>query len=45
MTVMLTVMSSMDPHMIRVTWIGMVWMLGWLVSLFFYVELSKWTLW
>jgi hypothetical protein len=45
MTAVLTVMSSMDPHTIRVTWIGMVWMLGWLVSLFFYVELSKWTLW
>jgi hypothetical protein len=28
MTVMLTVMSGMDPHMIRVTWIGMVGMLG-----------------
>jgi hypothetical protein len=30
MTVMLTVMSGMDPHMIRVTWIGMV---EWLISL------------
>jgi hypothetical protein len=29
---MLMVMSDMDPHMIRVTWIGMVGMLGWLVS-------------
>jgi low temperature requirement protein LtrA len=33
MTVMLTVMSGMDPHMIRVTWIGMVWMVEWLISL------------
>jgi hypothetical protein len=32
MTSMLMVMSGMDPHMIRVTWIGMVGMLGWLVS-------------
>jgi hypothetical protein len=32
MTVVLTVMSIMDPHMIRVTWLGMVGMLGWLVS-------------
>jgi hypothetical protein len=28
MIVMLTVMSGMDPHTIRVTWIGMVGMLG-----------------
>jgi hypothetical protein len=28
MTIMLTVMSGMDPHMIRVTWIGVVGMLG-----------------
>jgi hypothetical protein len=35
MTVVLIVMSGMDPHMIRVTWIGMVGMLGRLVSLFF----------
>jgi hypothetical protein len=28
MTAMLTVMNSMDPHTIRVTWIGMVEMLG-----------------
>jgi hypothetical protein len=28
MTVVLTVMSGMDPHMIRLTWIGMVGMLG-----------------
>jgi hypothetical protein len=28
MTVMLTVMSDMDPHTIIVTWIGMVRMLG-----------------
>jgi hypothetical protein len=27
MTVMLTVMSGMDPHTIRVTWVGMVGML------------------
>jgi hypothetical protein len=27
-TVMLTVMSGMDPHTIRVTWVGMVGMLG-----------------
>jgi hypothetical protein len=32
MIVMLTVMSGMDPHTIRVTWIGMVGMSGWLVS-------------
>jgi hypothetical protein len=31
MTVVLTVMSGMDPHTIRVTWIGMVGILGWLV--------------
>jgi hypothetical protein len=29
---MLTDMSGLDPHMIRVTWIGMIVMLGWLVS-------------
>jgi hypothetical protein len=28
MIAMLTVMSGMDPHMIRVTWIDMVGMLG-----------------
>jgi hypothetical protein len=28
MTVMLMVMSIMDPHMIRVTWVGMVGKLG-----------------
>jgi hypothetical protein len=28
MTVTLMVMSGMDPHTIRVTWIGMVGMLG-----------------
>jgi hypothetical protein len=28
MTVVLTVMNGMDPHIIRVTWIGMVGMLG-----------------
>jgi hypothetical protein len=28
MTVVLTVMSGMDPHTIRVTWVGMVGMLG-----------------
>jgi alpha-tubulin suppressor-like RCC1 family protein len=28
MTSVLTVMSSMNPHMIRVHWDGMVWMLG-----------------
>jgi low temperature requirement protein LtrA len=33
MTAMLTVMSGMDAHMIRVTWIGMVWMVEWLISL------------
>jgi hypothetical protein len=33
MIVVLTVMCGMDPHMIRVTWIGMVWMLGWLINL------------
>jgi hypothetical protein len=32
MTFMFTVMSGMDPHTIRVTWIGMVGMSGWLVS-------------
>jgi hypothetical protein len=32
MTTELTVMISMDPHIIRVTWIGMVGMLGWFVS-------------
>jgi hypothetical protein len=32
MIAMLTVMTGMDPHMIRETWIGMVGMLGWLVS-------------
>jgi hypothetical protein len=35
MIAVLTVISSMDPHTIRVTSIGMVEMLGWLVSLFF----------
>jgi hypothetical protein len=35
MTVVLTVMSGTDPHTIRVTWIGMVGTLRWLVSLFF----------
>jgi hypothetical protein len=29
------IMRGMDPHMIRVTWMGM----SWLVSLFFSVEL------
>jgi hypothetical protein len=28
MTDVLIVMSGMDPHMIRVTWVGMVGMLG-----------------
>jgi hypothetical protein len=28
MTIMVTVMSGMDPHMIRVAWIGTVGMLG-----------------
>jgi hypothetical protein len=28
MTIVLTVMSGMDPHTIRVTWVGMVEMLG-----------------
>jgi hypothetical protein len=28
MTLVLTVMSGMDSHMIRVTWVGMVEMLG-----------------
>jgi hypothetical protein len=28
MIAVLTVMSSMDPHTIRETWISMVWMLG-----------------
>jgi hypothetical protein len=28
MTTMLTVTSGMDPHTIRVTWVGMVGMLG-----------------
>jgi hypothetical protein len=28
MTLLLTVMSGMDSHMIRVTWVGMVEMLG-----------------
>jgi hypothetical protein len=28
MIVVLTVMSGMDPHTIRVTWVGMVGMLG-----------------
>jgi hypothetical protein len=28
MTVMLTVMRAMDPHTIRIIWIGMVGMLG-----------------
>jgi hypothetical protein len=32
MTTMLIVMRGMDPHTIRVTEIGMVGMLGWLVS-------------
>jgi hypothetical protein len=32
MIVVLTVISGMDPHKIRVTWVGMVGMLGWLVS-------------
>jgi hypothetical protein len=44
MTVMLTFMSGMDAHTIRVTWIGMVGMLGWFVSLFFKVKLLQWTL-
>jgi hypothetical protein len=35
MIAVLTVMSGMDPHMIRVTWMVMGWMLGWLVSPFF----------
>jgi SMC interacting uncharacterized protein involved in chromosome segregation len=35
MIVVLTVMSDMDSHMIRVTWFGVVGMLGWLVSLLF----------
>jgi hypothetical protein len=26
MTVVLTVMSSMDPHMISGTWVGLVWL-------------------
>jgi hypothetical protein len=45
MTAMVLVMTSMDPHMIRVRWISMVGILGWLVSLFFLVELPLWTLW
>jgi hypothetical protein len=45
MTYLLMVMSGMDPHMIGVTWIGMVGMLGWLVSLFFYVKPPLWNLW
>jgi hypothetical protein len=28
MIVVLTVMSSMDPHTIRITWVGMVEILG-----------------
>jgi hypothetical protein len=35
MTVVLMVMNGVDPHVIRVTWISTVAMLGWLVSLFF----------
>jgi hypothetical protein len=31
-TTMLMVLSGMDPHTIRETWIGMVGLLGWLVS-------------
>jgi hypothetical protein len=45
MTVMLMVMSGMDPHTIRVTWIGMVGMLGWLVSLLIKVKLLQWNPW
>jgi hypothetical protein len=33
MTVVLTVMSGMDPHTIRETWIGMDGLVGNLVSL------------
>jgi hypothetical protein len=32
MTAVFMVMSSMDPHTIRVTWFGIIGMLGWLVS-------------
>jgi hypothetical protein len=39
MTVVLTVMSGMDPHTIRETWIGMDGLVGNLVSLIIYVEL------
>jgi hypothetical protein len=38
MIVVLIVMSGMDPRMIRVTWIGMVGMLGWLVSCSFWLN-------
>jgi hypothetical protein len=44
MTVMLTSISDTDPHTIRETWIGMVWMLG--VGQFgLYVGLPQWILW
>jgi hypothetical protein len=44
MTVVLMVMSGMDPCTIRVTWVGMVGMLGVGQSCAL-VELPQWTLW
>jgi hypothetical protein len=35
MIVVLIVMNGIDPHTIRVTWTGMVGMLGWLINQFF----------
>jgi hypothetical protein len=35
MIAVLTVLSGMNPHTIRVTWFGVVGMLEWLVSLLF----------
>jgi hypothetical protein len=41
-TVVLTVMSGMDPHMIRwnlrLVWFGLVWLVGWFVE----VDLIRW---
>jgi hypothetical protein len=44
MTDMLTVMSGMVPHTIRVTWVGMVEMLG-VGQSCTYFEPPQWTLW
>jgi hypothetical protein len=38
MTAVLTIMSGMDLHMIRVTWVGMVGMLG-VSQSFIYIKL------